>query len=66
MKIVVSATGNSLDAMVAPVFGRCAYFIIVEAEGGEMKSYEGIENPGAKAMSGAGIQAAQIIANKGE
>lgn len=64
MKIAISATDSNLDAMVDPRFGRSAYFVIAEVEGGEIKSSESIKNPGVSAMGGAGIQAAQIIANK--
>ena len=65
MKIAVSAVADNLEAMVDVRFGRCAYFVIVETEGNEIKGSEAIENPGVTAMGGAGIQAAQIIANKG-
>jgi predicted Fe-Mo cluster-binding NifX family protein len=65
MKIAVSATGNTLDSLVDPRFGRCAYFIIADVEGNEIKNVETVQNPAATAMGGAGIQAAQLIANKG-
>ena len=65
MKIAVSATAGSLDAIVDPRFGRCGYFVIVEVEKNEIKKVETIQNPAATAMGGAGIQAAQLIANKG-
>ena len=62
MKLGVSATGESLDAQVDPRFGRCAYFLIVDSE---TFAFEAIPNTAAGAMSGAGIQAAQAVANKG-
>ena len=65
MKIAVSATAGNMDAMVDARFGRCAYFVIVEVEGNEIKGYEAVKNPSTVAMRGAGIQAARIIANKG-
>jgi len=65
MKIAVSATGSSLDANVDPRFGRCSYFIIVETEGNEIKGHEVVSNEAVQAMRGAGIQAAQTVANKG-
>lgn len=65
MKIAVSATEGSLDANVDPRFGRCAYFIIVETEDKEIKSHEVVSNEAVQAMRGAGIQAAQTVANKG-
>ena len=65
MKIAISASGNSLDANVDPRFGRCAYFIIIETEGNEIKSHEFVSNQAIQTMRGAGIQAAQTVANKG-
>ena len=65
MKIAVSASADNMDAMVDPRFGRCAYFIIVETEGTEIKNSDAIQNTGTQAMRGAGITAAQIVANKG-
>jgi predicted Fe-Mo cluster-binding NifX family protein len=65
MKIAVSSMGDKLDAMVDPRFGRCVYFMIVNVEKSEIKDFEAIKNPGVAATGGAGIQAAQIIANKG-
>jgi predicted Fe-Mo cluster-binding NifX family protein len=62
MKIAVAATGNSLDAPVDPRFGRCAWFVIVDSE---TLTFEAVENPGAEAGGGAGIQAAQVVASKG-
>jgi predicted Fe-Mo cluster-binding NifX family protein len=62
MKICVSATANSLDASIDPRFGRCPYVIIVDSE---TMQFEAIPNMGSGAVSGAGIQAAQIIACKG-
>ena len=62
MKICVTATDRSLDASVDPFFGRCQYFVIVDSETME---FEALENPAISAPGGAGIQAAQAIANKG-
>lgn len=62
MKICLSASADSLDAQVDPRFGRCQYFVIVDSE--TMK-FEAIPNTAAGAMGGAGIQAAQTVANKG-
>lgn len=60
MKIIVTATKNDLDAQVDPRFGRCQYFIKVDPETLE---YEVQENDQKNTMGGAGIQAAQIVAN---
>jgi predicted Fe-Mo cluster-binding NifX family protein len=62
MKICVTATANSLDAQIDPRFGRCAYLLIVDVE---TMRFEAVPNAAAGATGGAGIQAAQIIANKG-
>jgi len=62
LKVAVSATGPSLDASVDPRFGRCAYFVIVDTD---TMQFEAIQNPAQYAGGGAGIQAAQTVANKG-
>jgi predicted Fe-Mo cluster-binding NifX family protein len=62
MKIAVAASGNTLDAQVDPRFGRCAWFVIVDSD---TMAFEAVQNPGAMAGGGAGIQAAQVVASKG-
>jgi predicted Fe-Mo cluster-binding NifX family protein len=62
LKVAVSSTGPGLDSQVDPRFGRCAYFIIVDTE---TMDFEAVENPNVMAMGGAGIQSAQLVANKG-
>ena len=62
MKICVTATSNSLDAPIDPRFGRCPNFVIVDSE---TMQFEAIPNMASGATGGAGIQAAQTIANKG-
>ena len=62
MKIAVSATGPTLEAAVDPRFGRCSFFIIVETES---LDFEAIENPNIALSGGAGIQSAQMMAEKG-
>ncbi|KYH36736.1 MAG: hypothetical protein AYL30_007280 [Candidatus Hecatellales archaeon B24] len=62
-KICVSATGADLNAPVDPRFGRCAYLLIVDVD--SMKLLEAVANPSVMAPSGAGIQTAQMVANKG-
>jgi len=47
---------------LTPRFGRCQYFIIVDADALE---FEAVENPSISAMGGAGIVSGQLIANKG-
>ncbi len=62
MKIAVSSTGPGLDFQVDPRFGRCKYFIIIDADTME---FEGLENPNIMSSGGAGISTAQMIAAKG-
>jgi len=61
MKIAVSASTADLSSSVDPRFGRCPYFLIVDPETME---FEAVENPNVSSASGAGIQAAQLVANK--
>ena len=61
MKIAISATGPELDSEVDPRFGRCQYFIIADPETME---FEAVDNSSAMAAGGAGISAAQAIADK--
>ena len=60
MKIVVTASGPTLDAAVDPRFARCSYFLFVDSE---TDTFEALENAG-EAESGAGIKAAQLLASK--
>lgn len=62
MKMCITAAGGNLESTVDPRFGRCQYFIIVDSDTME---FEATENPSISATGGAGIQAAQSIANKG-
>jgi len=62
MKVAVSAIENSLDSQIDQRFGRCQYFLIIDPETME---FEAVSNKGASASGGAGIQAAQTVANKG-
>lgn len=62
MKICVTSNGPTMDASIDSRFGRCQYFIFVDSETME---YEAMPNPSLGASSGAGIQAAQTVADKG-
>ena len=62
MKICITATGQGLDAEIDPRFGRCQYFTIIDPD---TMQFESIENSSIGASGGAGIQAAQFVANKG-
>jgi predicted Fe-Mo cluster-binding NifX family protein len=60
MKIAISSSGKSLVSPLDPRFGRCAYFLIVDPA--DMR-YEAFENQSAAQSGGAGIQAAQFLAD---
>ena len=62
MKIAVTAAGATLESPLDPRFGRCPYFLIVETDD---LSFEAVGNPNVSRDSGAGIQAAQLVADKG-
>jgi predicted Fe-Mo cluster-binding NifX family protein len=62
MKVAVSAAGPSLDSQVDPRFGRCQYLLIVDADS---MTFEALENPAVTSPGGAGIQVAELVANKG-
>ena len=62
MKIGIPASSDSLEANVDPRFGRCKYFLIVNPDS---MDFNAIPNDSTNAAHGAGIQAAQTIANMG-
>jgi len=62
MRIAITAVGPMLEADVDPRFGRCAYFLIVDAD---TMAFEAVENPSVALGQGAGIQSAQLLAEKG-
>ena len=62
MKIAISLeTNEGLSSRTSDIFGRCNYFMFIDPKD---KSFEIIENPARSATGGAGIQAAQFIANR--
>jgi len=61
VKIAVTATAASLDAEVDPRFGRCLCFLVVETDD---LSFEPIDNQNVSLGGGAGIQSAQLMAEK--
>ena len=63
MKIAVAATGEHLDSGASPVFGRCPYFILADVND-EIQEVKVLNNPAMTAGGGAGIQAAQLLAEE--
>ena len=62
MRIAISSEGESTFSYIDQRFGRCKYFVIVDLEGKKVKETESVENKGAIQGHGAGIKAAQQIA----
>ena len=62
MKICITSSGQSLEDAIDPRFGRCQYFIMLDTES---MQFEATQNPAISAGGGAGIQAAQLVAEKG-
>ena len=61
MKVAISALGSTLEAAVDPRFGRCSTFVLVETDD---MTFEAIENTNGSLGGGAGIQSAQLMAQK--
>ncbi len=62
-KIAVTSEGPTLDHKVDPRFGRCGGFVVVDIETMETQY---VDNGSSQSMSqGAGIQAAENVANAG-
>ena len=62
MKIAISSTGTDPDAQVDLRFGRCQYFVLVDDKA---ENFEFLDNEAAALSGGAGLQAAQSIAEAG-
>jgi predicted Fe-Mo cluster-binding NifX family protein len=62
MKIVVTSVGPEKDSQVDPRFGRAAYFVLVDTETLE---FAAVENAGAAASGGAGVNAAKVVIDAG-
>ena len=62
MKIAISSTGPDPDAQVDQRFGRCQYFVLVDDK---TENFEFLDNEAAALSGGAGLQAAQSIAEAG-
>jgi predicted Fe-Mo cluster-binding NifX family protein len=63
MKIIVTSTGDGLEAQVDPRFGRAACFLLYDTESKEAHSVDNRQS--LNAAQGAGIQAAETISRLG-
>jgi predicted Fe-Mo cluster-binding NifX family protein len=63
MKIAITSQGTDLDSEVDPRFGRARYILLVDSD---TFNFEVIDNKdNLNAFKGAGIQAAQMVSEKG-
>ncbi len=62
MIICLPADSNSENSTVSSSFGRCPFYAFYDVEKDE---FEIVPNPASNSMSGAGIQAAGFVVNKG-
>ncbi|MFX1560973.1 MAG: NifB/NifX family molybdenum-iron cluster-binding protein [Promethearchaeota archaeon] len=60
-RICVTSSGPTLESIVDPRFGRCAYFIFADPE---THDFEAVSNEAAMVSGGAGVRAAQTVASK--
>jgi len=60
MIVAISSSGTDLGSAIDPRFGRCAYYIVYDLDN---DSFKAIENESRMATGGAGIQAAQAVAD---
>lgn len=65
MKVLVSSTGRDLNSDVSHVFARCPFFFIADIENKKIKRTDTIENTSSRKSGGAGISAAQKVAETG-
>ncbi len=61
MKLCITAAGNDLSSSTDSAFGRAPWFVIVDTDSGAV---EPVENTSVNASQGAGIAAAQTMADK--
>ena len=58
MKIAIPAQDSTLTAPISLRFSRCAFFLLVETDSGQI---EALSNPAMGLLEDAGIQAAQFV-----
>lgn len=62
MIIMLSSQGDTLDSQPNPRFGRTPYFIKFDLDQGH---WEALQNPAVSQSGGAGVAAAQFLADQG-
>jgi predicted Fe-Mo cluster-binding NifX family protein len=61
MRVAVTSQGDQLTSDVDPRFGRASWFVVLDTNTGEHESVDNSKN--VDAAQGAGVQAAQTIAD---
>lgn len=61
MKVAITSTGNTLDSILDPRFGRCAFFVVYDTEN---ESMEFIPNPNKDIEEGAGTASVHLVASR--
>ena len=61
MKIIITASSNTIEGPFNPRFGRANYFLLYDSDSQEWSDFQ---NPAVEASGGAGPQAVQFIAGK--
>jgi predicted Fe-Mo cluster-binding NifX family protein len=62
MKVAIASRDGKLESEVSPNFGRAPYFIFADTETG---NHTAQPNPAVEESGGAGIRAAEFVANEG-
>ena len=62
MKVAVTSSGETPEALVDRRFGRCNYFVFMDTETGEV---EFLANPNIDHLEGAGVAAVNLVAERG-
>ncbi|MBW2995441.1 NifB/NifX family molybdenum-iron cluster-binding protein [Candidatus Woesearchaeota archaeon] len=65
MKIAISSVGKDLESYIDARFGRCPFFLVVEIKEKKIVGDKVIDNLASSQAGGAGMAAAQIIADSG-
>lgn len=63
--VVASQAPGGLDAYIDPRFARCAFYTVIDVDDSRLKLVNVVQNTSVDAFRGAGIQAAQTVANLG-
>lgn len=62
MKLCITAAGNTLSSPTDSAFGRAPWFVLINTDS---KAVEALANSSVNAVQGAGIAAAQLMADQG-